>query len=144
MAMRALIIGEKQRQQIAELIKLAHANPIEMDAALLEEIARDPPKWQARQKQFELFIPHGFKVVYTREIQHNRLIDHISVSVDKPGKLPNEHAVALICAALDLDRVGDDILQPRRPDDSPIIKLWLEEFDPGHKAVNIQSLAKVK
>lgn len=70
-----------------------------------------------------LEIPVGYRAAFSIEEQPAGLCAHLSVSVDTRGKTPSEIAVLTIAEAFGM-----------KP---PFLALWVEEFDPGHHAVNV-------
>lgn len=126
---RVLYIDEAKRAEIEEAVRRAEAKPIPfatLAGAILPD--RDVIALADRKPGFErpasehVLIPRGYRAAFSIEEQPVGLCLHLSISVDKKGKVPNEHAVKEIAAAYGITSFD---------------RVWLEEFDPGHHAVNI-------
>jgi hypothetical protein len=128
---RVLVIDEITSQRIEALVESARRKPIPVD--LVRENAappgttvlalKDRKPGLVRPPSDTIEIPFGFRAAFSIEEQPAGLMGHLSISVDTPGKCPNESAVAMIAEAFGL------------PD--PFDAVWLEEFDDGHYAVNL-------
>jgi hypothetical protein len=130
---RPLIINERVRSDIAKVIAYAVAHPIPFD--LLREHAvpkttvlelKDRKPGLVRPKSASVEIPIGFRAALSVEEQPAGLCWHLSISVEKRGKTPNPAAAMAIAEEFGM-----------RP---PFHAGWLEEFEPGHHAVNFLSL----
>lgn len=128
--MRPLIITPEKQDEIAAAVRRAEANPISFEklrAGAVEpsktEIAlSDRKPGYERPPSEHVLIPIGYRAAFSIEDQPVGLCHHISVSVEQPGKLPSKDAVIMIAAAYGITRADS---------------IWLEEFDPGHQAVNV-------
>jgi hypothetical protein len=126
MSARVLLIGPDERAAIA-LLK-AHAATRIFDVKAVTEAAGDMPAFRVMMRRFSLPLPHGYVVTYTHERQPDPrlgVIQHISVSVDAPGKYPSTEAVEMILAAFGMAPIKDSL------------KVWPEDVEPGVGAVNI-------
>ena len=130
--MTALIIGDNERQQIAELKAVAAANP--MDARSILDVAkRDLAAFRDMMQTLSVKLPVGYSVCYSQEVQPEaptptKLAHHISISVDRSGKLPSPEAVEMILEAFGL--------QPLKQSHG----VWFEDIAPGERAVNVVQL----
>lgn len=130
--MSALVIGEAQRRQIAELRAFAAANP--MDAMASDMIAQtDIDAYRDMMETLSIDLPVGFHVTYTHERQPNaptptKLCHHISISVEQPKKMPLPEAVEMILLEFGM--------KPMRE----ATGVWLEDIDRVTAAVNIVQL----
>jgi len=122
---QALIIGEVQRQQIAALRALAAANP--QNVAQVQTAAnRDLGAFRDMMQTLSLHLPVGYHIAYSHEMQPQAgLCHHISISVDRPKKMPSQEAVDMI-----LQEFG---MKPVRESNS----MWIEEINPVTHAINI-------
>jgi hypothetical protein len=130
---RILIINDEIRAKIAKIVAYAEAHPIPWEvlceAALGEKVKH--LKLTDRKPGFErppsqhLLIPVGFRAAFSVEEQPVGWLHHLSVSVDKLGKLPSVEAVREISLAYGMKNWD---------------RVWTEEFDPGHNAINILEL----
>jgi hypothetical protein len=134
--MRTLIIGAEEKTAIARVIEFARANPIDARTAMAEA-ARDEAAWRDKMMRYAVKIPIGFRVCYSHEIQPKGIFRHISISVDRPKKMPSEHAVALIC---DEFGIGDILAMRDGALPNVVLKVWIEDVSPGEKAINILAL----
>jgi hypothetical protein len=130
----ALMIGEAERKQIAELKAFAAATPRD---ALASKAAADQniAAFRDEARTMAVHLPVGFAVVYTQEVQPNApppgLCHHISISVDTPYRVPHPAAVEMI-----LEEFG---MRPIAESDH----LYWEDISPGEKAVNVLQLVDV-
>ena len=132
--MPALIITDAARLKIAELRAFASANPL---SAINQQKAADQDMRAFRDmmRMHAIYIPIGFHVVYTHEIQPYApppgVFHHISVSVDRAYKLPYVQAVEMI-----LEEFGMlPIAQSKA--------VWVEDISDEEKAVNVLQLIEV-
>jgi hypothetical protein len=97
-----------------------HASPIE---AKLKFADRKPGI--ERPSSEHVGLPFGFRAAFSFEQQPVGLCLHMSLSAPDKGKVPRPEAVSMILQALGFD---PDITHHHG---------WLEEFEPGHDAVNV-------
>lgn len=125
MTQAALIIGATQRKQIAELRVLAAAN-VQDPTQVINTARRDIKAYRDMMNALTVEIPLGYFVTYTHELQpHHGLCHHISISVDRPRKMPSVEAVEML-----LEEFGMEPLKRSRG-------VWIEEVDPTTSAINI-------
>lgn len=92
MKMRPLILNEQSLAKIQALIQYAEANrfPFRKIVRIVEGV--DPPPGD--DPQFVCVVPWGFRCAFTIEEHRNeKWFRHLSVSIDTPGKYPNDAAV---------------------------------------------------
>lgn len=141
MTNRPLIINDEVRAKIAEAIKRAEANPLPLayiKSAAVPAYTVDL-KLSERKPGFErpesenVLIPVGFRVAFSIEEQPVGMCGHLSISVDNPRKVPHPEAVKMIANeyGLKVKTLAD-----------PNITVWFEEFEPGHRAINLVALWK--
>ncbi len=129
--MRVLVLSETVMEQIRERAAAAKSKPISLErvkagaqyehfTAVLNLEDRKPDLERPPSECVE--IPMGYRACYSVEEQPPGLYGHLSVSVETPGMLPNAYAIEAIAAAFGLHKVEAK---------------WLEEFSPGHHAVNL-------
>lgn len=134
---RPLIIGPPERALIAEAIRRAAESPVPLDVTLRfgvgDEISElrlaDRPKSFYRPPSHGVELQLGYRIAVSFERQPSGLVRHVSISVDTPGKLPSIPAIEWIAKEFGFKNF-------------PILlgKIWLEEFEPGHFAVNLAEL----
>jgi len=129
---RPLIIGPEERQAIAELIAMAAASPTDARVAMTAA-ATDLAAYRDAMAMRTVMLPIGFIVTYTREFQPHApppgLCHHISIGLmDAPGRGPSPEAVEMILEAFAMPAMADSD------------KVWLEDIEPGRKAVNVLAL----
>lgn len=124
--MRALLIDAEVKSQIAEITKLAALNPFPLDDLREASSATGDAliRWKMRLDDFTMPIPFGFLVTYTHEQQEIGTLQHISISVDAAGRIPNKAAITMICSEFGIDL-------------AKAIKVWPEEYETGCIVVNI-------
>jgi hypothetical protein len=137
--MRPLVIGLEQVAQIEAAIARARRHPIQladMATAVFEDQGARRLKLSDRRPGFEhseasetVLLPIGYLAAISFELQRAGLCRHLSVSVGRPGKVPNPAAVKMIAIAFGFPHF------PPAPG-----HIWVEEFAPGHEAVNVVQL----
>jgi hypothetical protein len=138
--MGILIVDAKMKAAIATLIERARAKPvtwdklragaITTDTALLSLADRAPGVERPPSAHIML---GSYRVCFSIEEQPVGFVQHLSISARRPGTVPNVPLIDEIAGLFGFQSV-DAILA------SPYGKMWLEEFDPGHHAVNIIQL----
>ena len=119
---------------IAAIIERARAKPVTWAQAkpsavpfttdLTLEARKGMPAIQARE-QIEI---GSYRCAFSVEEQPAGICWHLSVSVPRPGRVPSPEAMTAIA---ELFGFGP-ILKPGSE-----VRLWLEEFEPGHRAINV-------
>jgi hypothetical protein len=85
--MRAMIITDEVQARIKEVMRYAEKHIFSMDDMLdIMNKQREPP---GNDPNHVVHIPIGYKVVFTMDNQNIGICKHISISVDRPDKLPN-------------------------------------------------------
>lgn len=135
--MAVLIIGTREKAEIAAAIALARRQPITLDFLRKHAVphqadltlADRPPPGFDRPRSQQVLIPYGYRAAISFEEQPAGMAMHLSVSVerDDPRLMPGVAQVAMIAEAF-----GIDFERARREG-----TLWLEEYEPGRQAVNI-------
>jgi hypothetical protein len=122
--MRGLIIDNSVKAEIKALMKYAEKNPYSMDDLL--DIVNGSMESPGDQREFQMYIPMGYKVVYTMEIQNVGLVRHISISVNTPGKLPGQEVVTFIIPFFGFKRtIHDNVIKIEGPKDGlQSINIW--------------------
>ena len=122
--MRPLIIGAQQKAEIAALRALAADNIMDalaMDAAA----AKDINAYRAMMADMSIELPHGFLVTYTLQRQPIGAVQHISISVEAPNRMPHPAAVNMILDAFGMQSFDQSL------------KVWIEDVTPTEKAINV-------
>ena len=117
----------EQRTVIAELIARAKAKPTPLATIMAIRVEADGVTLADRVPGFPVpdhIMLGTYRVAFGFEEQPAGIVAHLSISVPTPGKLPSALAIEMIAEAFGLP----DTLKP---------DTWLEEFDPGHHAVNV-------
>jgi hypothetical protein len=122
--MAALLIGVDERAAIATLRAYAEANVIDPQAALaLYE--QDTEAFSQIMAAMTVHLPIGYRVTYSHEQQTFGIARHLSVSIDRPGKMAHPEAIEMI-----LTEFG---MQPLKSS----VGIWIEDIDEHRKAVNL-------
>ena len=144
--MSVLIIGTVELEIIARALVRASKRPIPLDvvAAGVIDQATDVVTLEERRKtggdffrpkSEEVMLPIGYRLAISYETQPAGLCLHLSLSVDKPNRLPNERALEMVVQAC-----GIDVSNP------PPGRAWVEEFtidgEPGGMAWNVVYVIK--
>jgi len=112
--MRALVIDEKAKEKIRNLIKFAESHPYSIEH-LKKVISGDRPP-AGDYPEHVITLHEGYKVVFSIEEQPIGLCKHLSVSVNTEGMTPRPEAVELI---MDEFGMGNNI--------HDCINVWLEK-----------------
>ncbi len=126
--MAALVIDDNTKRQIEDIIVYAKANPLNPEI-LIAQAKKDLLMYKEFLNSYTIYIPVGFRVTYTQELQPPGLCDHISISVDHPGKLPSQVAVEMLMMIFKM--ITD------QPYEDRIVSVWIEDFNQQLSAVNI-------
>lgn len=121
--MRALVIDDNTRHQLSSLAEYAESNPFSFDELL--DVKNKAIMPAGDMEEFTRFIPDGYKVVYSIENQPVGTVRHLSVSVNRRGKLPSTHSVIEIMKLIGFQNIIERC------------KVGLEDISPGHQAVNV-------
>lgn len=124
-----LIIGLTARAAIAGLIAKANADPIDMPA-VLKQVATAEGRVAHMQHMHDLTIeiagPWPWLVTFSIERGHPAgVCRHMSVSIDRPERVPNEHAVWMIAQEFGF-KGGLDAC-----------RIWLEDPAGHGRAINV-------
>jgi hypothetical protein len=99
-----LIIDETVRERIRQLVADAQAHPVDM-SRLMTSIQTPSGKARHREQMTRqtIEIPLAFLVTFSIELGHpccppGETCRHMSMSVGRAGRIPNEHALWLIAS----------------------------------------------
>lgn len=117
--MRVLVIGVDEQREADRVRSHAEAHPLLMLApdSLPQPIGDDPA--------FCMFIPMGYRVVFSVEHQPSGKFRHLSVSVDQPGRAPNVPAMEMIMPLFGFKGPLSDCAA------------WPEDLGEGFAAINV-------
>src|SRR4051812_19470983 len=146
----AFIMTPEIEQEIAAAVVKARANVIPWETLKptaadtptdMLKLAERPPAF--RPQSIHVDIPQGYRAAISFEEQPAGIFRHLSVSTPRKGQkhLPHPMVVAECCK---LFGFADDIVRvlrgERPPDAMWTGRIWTEEFDPDHYAVNVIEL----
>ena len=127
-----------RRAKIAEAIAEARRAPLSLDAvaAMAKGLPQDKNVYSLSDRQpnfitqtaVNVLIPDVFRAAISFEEQPCGLARHLSISVDAAGACPNAAAIQAIARAFGI-ACGEN--------DYGGGTVWIEEFQPGHFAVNL-------
>ena len=121
------MIGDDERAALARLRGLANANPVDMRAlpALLETPAGKAAHRERMNGQ-TIALPAAYLVTFSIETNHpHGTARHMSMSVQRKGRVPIEHAVWMVAVELGFTGgLGE-------------CTTWLEELQGHGNAVNV-------
>jgi hypothetical protein len=131
--MSMLLIDLDARERIAIAIGKARANVIPWEVLAPGIVGEDKPGIALKDRKpgyerpdSEHLLLGSYRVAISFEQQPAGLVRHLSVSVPTVGRVPNEAAMRLLCEEFGFAGFP------------PIFgRVWLEEFDPGHHAINV-------
>ena len=140
--MSVLVFSDKVREDIAQAITKARANPVPWEA--IQSVASSTPSnnlefSEERQKKadevYRLYPTQSLmlgnvRVAFSFEYQPSGLYRHISFSVQNKGKV-----LEFIPAQELVKAFGFTGLPPTNP-----YSVWTEEYEPGMFAVNVMEL----
>jgi hypothetical protein len=131
--MSVLIIDDAVRLAVAETIERARRKPIPWGKVAMFGDEKPHLKLEDRPPGFDRSAhrPQHLKIgsyicAFSVEQQPIGFVRHLSVSVRRRGKLPNFPAMQMIA-----ELFGFDDFPPTKG------RLWVEEFEPGHEAINV-------
>ena len=130
--MSVLILDARVERQIAKALELARDQTVPWD--IIRNVAVEPRvELTLKDRKNDNPFPRSqhltlgsYRCDISFEQQPAGLCRHLSVSVAKRGKVPSEIAIQMLAEAF-----GFSEFPPRRG------RVWLEEFEPGHHAVNV-------
>jgi hypothetical protein len=126
--MSVLVIGTVEQAAIAAALQRARKRPIPFDVlsasaidqttdvVTLEERRKHGGDFH-RPKSEQVMLPVGYRLAISYEEQPAGLCLHLSLSIDKPNKLPDPRALEMVVRAC-----GIDLKNP------PPHRNWVEEF----------------
>jgi len=121
--MSVLIIDESTKTRAAEVLQWADKHPFTIDDLLDMVNGQSPIAGQRPPHIME--IPIGYRAVFSIEQQRGHLIKHLSVSVNRPGKLPNEAAIRQIMELFQMAKLEDcDIRIEGQPGELQSVNVW--------------------
>lgn len=136
--MSVLVIGPKEKINIADAIMLARAKPRPWE--VLQAIAQDtaPSTLMLRDRKpgidavLDAYPSHNvilglYRAAISFEHQPAGLMCHLSVSSHNSRALPGLEVMKVVCEAF-----GFSAFPPQRAG-----RVWVEEFAPRHHAVNV-------
>lgn len=143
--MSVLMIGATELKEIDRLVRFAKDNvvpwAITKDAAMpmSAEMKLKDRKPGAERPPSQHIVLGNVRVAYSHEEQPAGIFRHLSASVRRPGRTPNPFVMAVICEAFGFSAALCSVLSEPTTSHEPVAEagIWLEEFDPGHHAVNV-------
>ena len=104
--MRPLIIGDDERKKIRRLIDYAHKHIFDMKK--MKKLTKGNIRPAGERKEFVIFLPIGFRIVYSLEEHPMGLMKHLSISVEAAGRYPSIEAVIMILKEFGFNsKIGD-------------------------------------
>jgi hypothetical protein len=132
--MTALLIGPAERAALERLRAVANEHPVDM-STLPARLAQPEGKTihMAQMNAQTISLPVGYLLTFSIETGHpGGLARHMSLSVSRPGRLPNHAAVWMVAAELGFERGLDDCV------------CWIEDLKGHGQAVNVVQLLEAK
>jgi hypothetical protein len=125
MNIRPLVIDDALRERFLQIREKATRSPITV--ARLAQLTSGFNRGASLSifADTTIDLPFGYRVTFTVEHQPTTVCRHLSISVSDPGKLPGIAAVEMLMKEFGFINPLNRCL------------MWLEEFDPGHQAVNL-------
>jgi len=144
-----LVIGDREREKIAQLIASARAKPVPADIIARIGLKDFSPQLKLSDRPPGFSRPPSqmiqlgtYTVAFSFEQQPPGLMRHLSVSSAHRGKVPSLKVMVLIAEEFGFSRQvleWLDIIERSGPEKRKPFpgRFWLEEFEPGHHAVNL-------
>jgi hypothetical protein len=131
--MTPLFIGPDEHVALQKLHDLAIVRPVDMTN--LTERLRHPTNKKRHMRQMTeqtVYLPEAYAVTFSIETNHpgGRTARHMSMSVEREDRVPNQHAVWMVAEELGFTGTLQDCV------------VWMEDLRQG-KAVNIVQLLAV-
>lgn len=137
--MRALLINADVKERIRLAVERARHHPVALETIKAFALVEDKPTLTLKQSQpgfarpqsEHVFIPEGFHAAISFEEHAAGLCRHLSISIDKADALPSPPTVDLIAKTFGFK--------------TPLAlrsRIWIEEYEPGRRAVNVVQLAE--
>lgn len=150
--MSLLVIGPEEEAAIARAIKVARKRPTPW--SVMQQFASADPKPElrladrkgpvelARQEYPPQQVMLGtYRAALSFEVQPAGLMRHLSVSSARKGNVPGPQVMLMVCEAFGFSKiVCDAFVNPRGKPIEHAARIWAEEFDPGHYAINVIEL----
>jgi hypothetical protein len=137
--MGVLIVDAKVKAEIAAMIERARAKPVPLSVVREGAIPGDKTEVTLadRKPGFERLpsqhiILGSYRAAFSIEEQPHGFCRHLSISARRPGSVPNIPVIEKVAKLFGF--VFEEVVDP------PVGRVWLEEFEPGHHAVNIIQL----
>jgi hypothetical protein len=136
--MNVLVIAEEERAQIKAALAEARKRPLSLEEG--KRLAAQIPQGKTeltfedrknaldRPSSIYVLLPRDYRVAISFEEHPIGLVRHLSISVSRPGYMPSLEACNLILEIFGVTK--------------PVLHLWMEEFEPGHHAINFLKLEK--
>jgi hypothetical protein len=129
--MTPLFIGTGERELLRQLRELAALHPVDMQG--LTERLKLPALKKRHMRQMTaqtVYLPAAYAVTLSIEFNHpqGRTARHMSMSVDREDRIPNQHAVWMVAEELGFTGALSDCI------------VWLEDLQGHGKAINIVQL----
>jgi hypothetical protein len=136
--MSVLLIDDAVRLAVAELIERARKKPIPWGKVAMFDDAKPhlkledrPPDFDRSQYRPQHLTLGSYTCAFSIEQQPAGFVRHLSVSVPRKGKLPNYPAMEMLT-----ELFGFDEFPPTKG------RVWVEEFEPGHEAINVAEVIR--
>lgn len=150
--MSILVIGPDEEARIERAIKVARKRPIPW--SVMQQFATNDPKPELRLSDRkgpaelaraeyppQQLMLGTYRAALSFEQQPAGLFRHLSVSSHNPGKVPGPEVMQMVCEAFGFSKiVCDAFANPRGKPVEHAARIWAEEFDPGHYAINVVEL----
>lgn len=149
-----LIIGPAEQAEIDAALVLARAKPTpwsvfekivnDKSVSILKLKDRKPGVNDVRAEYPPQHVQLGtYRVALSFEEQPAGIFKHISVSSERKGKVPGPEVMQMVLEAFGFSLLlcqavgtrGEMLIDPKQP-----CRVWMEEFDPGHIAINVVEL----
>lgn len=121
--MRPIIIDGRAKESIRAMVQFAKENPLTIDNVL--DVANGQREAPGDMHGYRCYVDMGYKIVYSIEHTPIGLVQHLSMSVDTPGKAPSSEAVQLIMSEIGFHKqLGD-------------CQIWVEDIAKDAVAINV-------
>jgi hypothetical protein len=135
MSSGVFIVGQAEREAIKNVLARARSKPVprnlveqgKLDPGRVLKLADRPAGWERPASDHVML--GSYRVAVSFEDQPIGLCIHLSASSARPGFVPGQQVMDAILSEFGIEK-------------TMIGMSWLEEFDPGHHAINVVALVE--
>jgi hypothetical protein len=154
--MSILIIGPQEKDAIASAMKKARRRPTPLSVG--RQIAQaDTAKIDLRDRKGPVDLVHQeypaqqvmlgtYRAAFSFEEQPIGIFRHLSISSARPGMVPGPDVLIMVCQEFGFSHTICGVFADGRRNPKNTAhpgRIWAEEFEPGHYAINVVELETI-